>query len=77
MESIDQAVVDPCRVSSTWVDGQGFLIDIAYVDQLSPYRDGTGVALALSTAGTGETIDDLVDANGAEFDCLVRNYSLG
>lgn len=78
-KGIDQAVVDPCWVVPAWVDRQGFIVDLAAqtcVDQLTSDVDGTGVALSLGAAGTGEFIDYVVDGNRTELDCLVRDCSL-
>lgn len=78
-EGIDQAVVDPCWVTSARVDCQGFIVDaaaVACIDQLTFDIDGIGVALSLGAAGRGELLYYIVDGDRAELNCFVRDWSL-
>lgn len=78
-QSIDQAVVDPGRITPAWINRQGFIFNISaqtWRDQLTPDIDWAGVALSLGTAGSSELTNDLIDGYRAEIHRLVRDWSV-
>lgn len=75
-ENIDQAVVNPRGIITARLDFHHLVVDRAAItccDALTFELQGVGVALSLRATCCGQTIDYLVDGDGAKIDFFVRD----